>query len=118
MRALAEIHNPGQWHTRSHGGETHRLHAVLLYGGRQRAEADSVRPFQLSIIAHAYGMVDDRNLRKVFEELWMMGRKNGKTTVGAALEVDAEYNDGEYAPHLQRRNVERPGDGKLSRVTT
>lgn len=45
-------------------------------------------------------MVDDRNLRKVFEELWMMGRKNGKTTVGAALEVDAEYNDGEYAPHI------------------
>ena len=76
-------------------------------------------PFQLSIIAHAYGMVDDRNLRKVFEELWMMGRKNGKTTVGAALEVDAEYNDGEYARTSttpQRRKTRRWKAS--SRVTT
>lgn len=45
-------------------------------------------------------MVDDEGIRKYFEELWMMARKNGKTTVGAALEVDAAFNDGEYAPHI------------------
>ena len=102
MRALAEIRNPGQWHYSEAMAAKHidfmQKFCYTAVGSAPKPIA--FEPFQLSIIAHAYGMVDDRNLRKVFEELWMMGRKNGKTTVGAALEVDAEYNDGEYAPHI------------------
>ena len=107
MRALAEIRNPGQWHYSEAMAAKHidfmQKFCYTAVGSAPKPIA--FEPFQLSIIAHAYGMVDDRNLRKVFEELWMMGRKNGKTTVGAALEVDAEYNDGEYAPHIYNADV-------------
>lgn len=103
MRALAEIRNPGQWHYSEAMAAKHidfMARSSAIRRDRQRAEADSVRAVPAFDHRPRIRHVDDRNLRKVFEELWMMGRKNGKTTVGAALEVDAEYNDGEYAPHI------------------
>lgn len=102
MRALDEIRNPAKWHYDEAMAAKHidfmERFCMTAVGSAPRPI--SFEPFQKSIIAHAYGMVDDEGIRKYFEELWMMARKNGKTTVGAALEVDAAFNDGEYAPHI------------------
>lgn len=102
MRALDEIRNPAKWHYDEAMAAKHidfmERFCMTAVGSAPRPI--SFEPFQKAIIAHAYGMVDDEGIRKYFEELWMMARKNGKTTVGAALEVDAAFNDGEYAPHI------------------
>lgn len=47
-----------------------------------------------------FGFVDDNNLRKYNECLIIEGRKNGKTTECAAVELDMLMNDGEGAPEI------------------
>lgn len=56
--------------------------------------------FQKARLQALYGFVDDNNLRQYNECLTIEGRKNGKTTETAAVEIDALINDGEGAPQI------------------
>ncbi len=56
--------------------------------------------FQKARFQAIFGFVDDNNLRQYNEIMIVEGRKNGKTTETAAVEVDMLCNDGEGAPQV------------------
>lgn len=56
--------------------------------------------FQRAILAVIYGFVDEDGARQYREVLWIMGRKNGKTALASAIELDLLVNDGEGAPEV------------------
>ena len=63
------------------------------------------RPLKLELFQKArfqaiFGFVDDNGLRQYNEVLIIEGRKNGKTTETAAIELDMLVNDKEGAPQI------------------
>jgi phage terminase large subunit-like protein len=56
--------------------------------------------FQKARLQALFGFVDDNNLRQYNECLTIEGRKNGKTTECAAVEIDMACNDREGAPQV------------------
>ena len=56
--------------------------------------------FQKARLQALFGFVDDNNLRQYNECLIIEGRKNGKTTETAAVEIDLLVNDKEGAPQI------------------
>lgn len=56
--------------------------------------------FQLAILSVIFGFVDAEGLRQYREVLWIMGRKNGKTALASAIELDLLVNDDEGAPEI------------------
>lgn len=56
--------------------------------------------FQKARFQAIFGFVDDDNLRQYNEILIIEGRKNGKTTENAAIEIDLLVNDGEGSPQI------------------
>lgn len=56
--------------------------------------------FQKARLQALFGFVDDNNLRQYNECLIVEGRKNGKTTETAAVELDLLINDKEGAPQI------------------
>jgi len=56
--------------------------------------------FQKARLQAIFGFVDDNNLRRYNEVLIIEGRKNGKTTETAAVEVDMLCNDREGSPQI------------------
>lgn len=56
--------------------------------------------FQKARLEAIFGFVDDDNLRQYQEVLIIEGRKNGKTTETAAVELDLLVNDNEGAPQI------------------
>ena len=56
--------------------------------------------FQKARFQAIFGFVDDNSLRQYNETLIIEGRKNGKTTETAAVELDMLINDGEGAPQI------------------
>lgn len=56
--------------------------------------------FQKARFQAIYGMVDDNDLRQYNEVLIVEGRKNGKTTETAAVELDLLINDNEGSPQI------------------
>ncbi len=56
--------------------------------------------FQKARFQALFGFVDDNNLRQYNECLIIEGRKNGKTTECAAVEIDALCNDHEGSPQV------------------
>lgn len=59
-----------------------------------------LEPFQKAVIEMAFGFVDDDGSRQFQEVLWELGRKNGKTSLSAALELFMLTADGEGAPQI------------------
>lgn len=63
------------------------------------------RPLQLELFQKArlqaiFGFVDDNNIRQYNECLIIEGRKNGKTTETASVEIDMLVNDHEGSPQI------------------
>ena len=56
--------------------------------------------FQKARLQTIFGFVDDNTLRQYNEVFIVEGRKNGKTTETAAVELDMLINDGEGAPQI------------------
>ncbi|MEG0015753.1 MAG: terminase TerL endonuclease subunit, partial [Gordonibacter sp.] len=56
--------------------------------------------FQRAILTVIFGFVDDDGMRQYREVLWVMGRKNGKTALASAIELDMLVNDSEGAPEV------------------
>ena len=57
-----------------------------------------LQPYQLNALQLAFGFVDEAGDREVNEVMWVMGRKNGKTALMAALALYMLTKDGEGAP--------------------
>lgn len=58
----------------------------------------ALEPFQLFVLEMLFGFVDDNGLRQFHECMWVVGRKNSKTTTNAALAIYMLMADGEGAP--------------------
>lgn len=56
--------------------------------------------FQKAMLQALFGFVDDNNLRRYNECLIIMGRKSGKTSLCAAVELDLLVNDHEGSPQV------------------
>ena len=59
-----------------------------------------LEPFQRAVIEMAFGFVDDDGNRQFQEVLWEVARKNGKSSLGAAIELYMLVADGEGAPQV------------------
>ena len=59
-----------------------------------------LEPYEKSFIELAFGFVDDDGIRQFQEVLVVLARKNGKTTIGAAIELYMLMADGEGAPQI------------------
>ena len=59
-----------------------------------------LEPFQKAVIQITFGFVDDDGYRQFQEVLYEVGRKNGKSSLGAALELYMLVADGEGAPQI------------------
>ena len=57
-----------------------------------------LEPFQKAMLQAAFGFVDDLEVRQYHEVLCIIGRKNGKTTLLAAINLYMLIGDGEGAP--------------------
>lgn len=63
--------------------------------------------FQKARMQAVFGFVDDNDLRQYNECLIIEGRKNGKTTETAAIEIDMLVNDGEGSPQIYNIATQR-----------
>ena len=63
--------------------------------------------FQKARLQALFGFVDDNDLRQYNECLTMEGRKNGKTTETAAVEIDLLVDDKEGAPQIYNVATQR-----------
>lgn len=59
-----------------------------------------LEPMERAFVESIHGFVDDEGLRRYQEVFLCVARKNGKTSLGAALELDALFNDGEGSPQV------------------
>ena len=59
-----------------------------------------LEPFQKALIGMAFGFVDDDGFRQFQSIMCVLGRKNGKSSLGAALELYMLVADGEGAPQI------------------
>lgn len=56
--------------------------------------------FQKAMLQIMFGFVDANGCRQFHEVLWLMGRKNGKSSLGAAVQLYMLMADGEGAPQI------------------
>lgn len=64
--------------------------------------------FQKAIVQVMFGFVDDDGNRQFHNVLWILGRKNGKTSLAAALQLYMLMADGEGAPQIYCAANSRP----------
>lgn len=101
-RLLEDLYNPGQWHF-DHDIAKHHVDFIERFckvpSGRL-GQPLKLALFQKARLEAIFGFVDDDGLRRYTEALILEGRKNGKTTESAAVELDLLVNDGEGAPQI------------------
>lgn len=101
-RLLEDLYNPGQWHF-DHDIAKHHVDFIERFckvpSGRL-GQPLKLELFQKARLEAIFGFVDDDGLRRYTEALILEGRKNGKTTESAAVELDLLVNDGEGAPQI------------------
>ncbi|NCD09943.1 MAG: terminase large subunit [Negativicutes bacterium] len=99
---LNNYHNPGEFHfdikiANKHIDFMERF--CKLPSGRI-GEPLKLELFQKARLQAIFGFVDDYDLRQYNEVLIIEGRKNGKTTETAAVEIDMLINDNEGSPQI------------------
>lgn len=99
-KLLYQYYNPGQWHFDQAIADRH-----INFMERFCRQPESGQPLRFELFQRAkleaiFGFVDDCNLRQYQEVLTIEGRKNGKTTEMAAVEIDLLANDGEGSPQV------------------
>lgn len=68
--------------------------------GEKLGQPMELEPFQKAMVQLMFGFVDEDGNRQFQEVLWLIGRKNGKTSLGAALELYMLMADKEGAPQV------------------
>lgn len=101
-RLLEDLYNPGQWHF---DHDIARRHVDFIETFCKVPSGRLGQPLRLELFQKArleaiFGFVDDDGLRRYNEALILEGRKNGKTTESAAVELDLLVNDGEGSPQI------------------
>lgn len=101
-RLLKAFANPGEFHfdidiANSHVDFIERF--CKLPTGRIGTPL-KLELFQKARFQAIFGFVDDNDLRQYNEVMIIEGRKNGKTTETAAIEIDTLVNDNEGAPQI------------------
>lgn len=101
-RLLEDMTNPGEFHFDADIASRH-IEFIQRFckvpSGRLGAPL-KLELFQRARLQAVFGFVDDNDLRRYNEVLIIEGRKNGKTTETAAVELDLLVNDGEGAPQI------------------
>lgn len=99
---LNDILNPGDYHFDE---ELANKHIFFIETFCKQPTGTLGTPLRLELFQRArlqalFGFVDDNGIRKYNECLIIEGRKNGKTTECASVELDMLINDGEGAPQI------------------
>ena len=99
---LEQYYNPGEYHfdfeiANSHIEFIERFCYVPAGDIGQRIVLEE---FQKARLQAVFGFVDDNDLRQYNECMIVEGRKNGKTTECATVELDMLVNDNEGAPEI------------------
>ena len=99
---LEQFYNPDEFHF---DGEIAKRHIDFIEKFCKIPSGKIHTPLKLELFQKArlqalYGFVDDNDLRQFNECLIIEGRKNGKTTETAAIEIDMLINDGEGSPQI------------------
>ena len=99
---LNQIYNPGEYHFDE---EEANRHIFFIEKFCKQPTGELGTPLKLELFQKArlqalFGFVDDNGFRQYNECLIIEGRKNGKTTENAAVELDMLVNDGEGSPQI------------------
>lgn len=107
MRRISEIllerhRKPGRWHYDQKYADRHTdfIERFCCLPAGQLGVPFKLELFQKARLQAIFGFVDDDGLRQYNEVMIIEGRKNGKTSECAAVELDMLCNDGEGAPHV------------------
>ena len=101
-RLLEQYLNPGEFHF---DYDIANRHTTFIEKFCKLPTGKLGSPLQLELFQKArlqaiFGFVDDNDLRQYNEVLIIEGRKNGKTTETAAVELDMLVNDKEGSPQI------------------
>lgn len=101
-RILEHYYNPGQFHFDKDIALRHTdfIETFCKQPSGKLGQPLILQPFQKARLQAIFGFVDDNDLRMINEALIIEGRKNGKTTECAAVELDLLVNDKEGAPQI------------------
>ena len=99
---LEEFYGPGEYHF---DYDIASRHIEFIERFCRQPSGKIGQPLKLALFQKAqlqtmFGFVDDSNLRQFNEVLILEGRKNGKTSLTAAIELDMLVNDREGAPQI------------------
>ena len=94
--------NPGEYHFDPDIAEAHIsfIEKFCKVPAGNIGEPLKLEQFQKARLEAVFGFVDDNDLRQYNEVIIVEGRKNGKTTECAAVEIDLVMNDDEGAPEV------------------
>ena len=99
---LNQLASPGEWHFEEKLAQRH-VEFIERFCKQPTGKIGTplkLQLFQKARLQAIFGFVDDNNLRQFNEVLIIEGRKNGKTTEIAAVELDMLLNDKEGAPQI------------------
>ena len=101
-KLLTQLESPGQFHFDEEIANSHIdfIEKFCKVPAGNIGAPLELELFQKARLQAVFGFVDDNNLRQYNECLIIEGRKNGKTTECAAVELDLLVNDGEGAPEI------------------
>lgn len=99
---LESYHKPGQFHFDADIAKKHTdfIERFCKLPTGKMGQPLKLELFQKARLQAIFGFVDDKNLRQFNEVLIIEGRKNGKTTETAAVEIDLLINDNEGSPQI------------------
>lgn len=101
-KLLKDLVSPNQWHF-DEAKANRPIEFIEKFCKQSQGtigEPIKLQLFQKAMLQAAYGFVDDLDVRRYIEALDIIGRKNGKTTLLAAIELYMLLGDGEGAPEI------------------
>ena len=99
---LNQIYSPGEYHFDEDEANRH-IEFIETFCKQPTGKLGTLLKlelFQKARLQALFGFVDDNGIRQYNECLIIEGRKNGKTTENAAVELDMLINDGEGSPQI------------------
>lgn len=99
---LEQYYNPGEYHFDFEIANSHIefIEKFCYVPAGDIGQRIVLEEFQKARLQAAFGFVDDNDLRQYNECMIVEGRKNGKTTECATVELDMLVNDNEGAPEI------------------
>jgi len=101
-KLLYDFNNPGEFHFDYDIAKKHTdfIETFCKLPSGKLGQPLKLELFQKARFQAIFGFVDDEDVRQYNEVMIIEGRKNGKTTEMAAVELDLLVNDGEGSPQI------------------